>query len=124
MEVTEDIESQEQIKPKPKEKKPFMFPNWCQYIAYFFVVASSGSSAIVCFFYSMMWGPRKSNEWLASMFTGFFQSVLVIQPVKAVFVALLFAAILRKPVQEPQAKEENLKPKKETPKKKKKVNFD
>jgi len=89
-----------------------MFPNWCQYIAYFFVVGCSGSSAIVCFFYSMMWGPRKSNEWLASMFAGFFQSVLVIQPIKAVFIAVLFAAILRKPVKQEVPDEDELKPKK------------
>lgn len=81
-------------------KKPFLFPNQCQYFAYFLVVACSGSSALVTFFYSMMWGPMKSNEWLASMFTGFFQSVLVIQPVKAVVVAILLAAILRKPVKQ------------------------
>ena len=90
----------------PKEKKgPFLLPNAFQYIAYFFVVGCSGSSAIVCFFYSMMWGPRKSNEWLASMFAGFFQSVLVIQPLKAVVVAILLAAIFRKPVKQEPAEE-------------------
>lgn len=100
------------------EKKPFMFPNWCQYIAYFFVVGCSGSSALLCFFYSMMWGPRKSNEWLASMFAGFFQSVCVIQPIKAVVVAVLVAAIFRKPVDEKQPKEEDLLPKPDKKKKK------
>ena len=35
---------------------------------------------------------------LASMFAGFFQSVLVIQPLKAVFIAILLAAIFRKAV--------------------------
>eukprot|EP00111_Clytia_hemisphaerica_P004036 TCONS_00011552-protein len=85
-------------KEKKKESKPFMLPHGFKYVAYFVVFASVSSSATVCFFYSMMWGPRRSNEWLVSMFTGFFQSVIVIQPVKAVFVAVLFAAILRKPV--------------------------
>ena len=53
----------------------------------------------------MMWGPRKSNEWLASMFAGFFQSVLVIQPLKAVVVAILLAAIFRTPVKQEPAEE-------------------
>ena len=90
---------------KEKKKGPFLLPNPFKYIAYFFVVACSGSSAIVCFFYSMMWGPRKSNEWLASMFAGFFQSVLVIQPLKAVVVAILLAAIFRAPVKQEAAQE-------------------
>lgn len=85
-----------------------MFPNWVQYFGYFVVYACAVSSSVVCFFYSMMWGHRKSNEWLASMFAGFFQSVLVIQPIKAVMVALLLAAIFRKPVQQEQEDEEEL----------------
>lgn len=90
---------------KEKKKGPFLLPNPFKYIAYFFVVACSASSAIVCFFYSMMWGPRKSNEWLASMFAGFFQSVLVIQPLKAVIVAILLAAIFKTPVKQESAEE-------------------
>lgn len=93
---------------KKKEKKPFLLPNQCQYIAYFIVFGCVGSSSLICFFYSMMWGPRKSNEWLSSMFFGFFQSVLVIQPIKAVVVALLMAAIFRKPVKVDKIEEKSI----------------
>lgn len=110
---TNDTSNNEQntISPtnKKKEKKPFLLPNQCQYIAYFIVFGCVGSSSLICFFYSMMWGPRKSNEWLSSMFFGFFQSVLVIQPIKAVFVALLMAAIFRKPVKVDKIDEKNVK---------------
>ena len=102
--VSDDDENQ--VSKKLKKKKPFMLPNGFKYIAYFLVFACTASSAVVCFFYSMMWGPRKSNEWLASMFTGFFQSILVIQPIKAVFVAILLAAIFRQPVKQEQHEEE------------------
>ena len=107
-----------------KPKEPFMFPNQCQYFAYFMVAACSGSSAIVTFFYSMMWGPKKSNEWLASMFTGFFQSVLVIQPIKAVAVAILLAMIVRAPVRQETVNDDEddvIKTKDNDAKKKKKV---
>lgn len=105
--VDDDSSAETARKEKKKtKKKPFLFPNQCQYVGYFVVVCCSGSSAVVTFFYSMMWGPKKSNEWLASMFTGFFQSILVIQPVKAVFVAILLAAILRKPVKQEVPEEE------------------
>ena len=99
---------------KNKEKKPFLLPNQCQYIAYFLVFGCVGSSSLICFFYSMMWGPRKSNEWLSSMFFGFFQSVLVIQPIKAVVVALLMAAIFKKPVKIDKIEEKNMESTKDT----------
>ena len=100
--TVEDEEDQISIRSQEfkekKEKKPFLLPNPCQYIAYFLVFGCVMSSSLICFFYSMMWGPRKSNEWLSSMFIGFFQSVLVIQPVKAVVLAVLMAALFRKAV--------------------------
>ena len=96
-----------------KKKEPFMLPSWLQYFAYFVVYACAISSSLVCFFYSMMWGKRKSDEWLSSMFAGFFQSVLVIQPMKAVAVAILLAAIFRKPVQQEQQDEAELAAEKE-----------
>lgn len=86
-----------------EENQPFLFPYKFIYLAYTIVFLSSFSSALFTFFYSMMWGKEKSNEWLASMFTGFFQSVLVIQPIKAVITAVLFALILRKPVDQKHA---------------------
>ena len=98
--LTQTDSENNQVGEKHRKKKPFMLPNWFKYIAYFLVFACTASSALICFFYSMMWGARKSNEWLASMFTGFFQSILVIQPIKAVFVAALLSIILRKPVQQ------------------------
>ena len=107
---------------KDKKKKPFLFPNQCQYLAYFVVFASAGSSAIVCFFYSMMWGPRKSNEWLASMFAGFFQSVVVLQPIKAVVLAIVIAGILRKPVKQDSPTENANSPRKKQTKPKENEN--
>jgi len=112
------ITQKQQNCEKSKKKRLFMLPNSFQYFAYFLVFACSVSSALICFFYSMMWGPRKSEEWLDSMFTGFFQSILIIQPMKAVFVAVLLSIILKQPVQQEEYEE---KVKKIIPKKTKEI---
>ena len=91
-----------QLSEKSKEikhKKPFMFPHWCKYIAFVVIALASIGSAIFTFFYSLVWGPAKSNEWLGSLFMGIFQSIFVIQPIKAIFVAILLSMIIRKPVE-------------------------
>ena len=107
-ECLNEIELQNNITKKGKKREPFMFPNQFKYLAYTVVFLSSFGSALFTFFYSMMWGPIQSNEWLASMMTGFFQSVLVIQPVKAVIMAVLLAAILQKPVEQEHDEEEQV----------------
>ena len=85
-------------KKKRRERARSCFRIGFKYLAYVIVGLSSFGSALFTFFYSMMWGPEKSNAWLGSMFTGFFQSVLIIQPIKAVLTAVLFALILRSPI--------------------------
>jgi polycystin 1L2 len=35
--------------------------------------------------YSMEWGPEKANEWLTTFLMSFFQSVIIVQPVKVMF---------------------------------------
>ena len=48
-------------------------------------------------FYSIQWGKETSTEWVIAMITSFFQSVLLLQPAKAVILAVLFALCIRKP---------------------------
>ena len=40
------------------------------------------TSAFFTILYSMEWGKDKSNEWLVTFLLSFFQSVIVVQPVK------------------------------------------
>ncbi|XP_066922168.1 polycystin family receptor for egg jelly-like [Clytia hemisphaerica] len=92
------------IHSEKRKGDPFLLPNSFKYLAYFLVLVSVASSSVICFFYSMMWGARKSDEWLDSMFMGFFQSVLVIQPLKAVFLAVLLSIICRMPIKHDSVK--------------------
>jgi hypothetical protein len=47
--------------------------------------------------YSMEWGKDRSNAWLATMMLSFFQSVLVVDPVKVFIITAIITCILRKP---------------------------
>ena len=47
--------------------------------------------------YSVEWGKEKSEMWLSAMFIGFVESVIVIQPLKVLIVALLLTLIFKDP---------------------------
>lgn len=86
-----------------KNKKKFLFPHWCIYIAYGLVFVSSLVSALFCCLYGFQFGKEKSEQWLASMMISFWQSVLVIQPFKVFVIAAFFALIIK----DPEKEEEN-----------------
>ena len=52
---------------------------------------------VLLIFYSIQWGKETSTEWVIAMVTSFLQSVLLLQPVKVVLLAVVFALCIRKP---------------------------
>ena len=79
-------------------KKKKGLPHGFVYLAWVLCFLSSVTSALFTVFYSLDWGPEIANKWLIAFVTSFFQSILVIQPLKVVLVALLFAIIIKKPM--------------------------
>lgn len=65
-----------------KTSKTCMLPHWVIYIAWTLVVLTMLASALFLFLYSVEWGKEKSEEWMTTFFLSFFQSVLVVQPLK------------------------------------------
>ncbi|CAG5132503.1 unnamed protein product, partial [Candidula unifasciata] len=47
--------------------------------------------------YSMEWGRDKSNQWLTTFLLSFFQSVIVVQPLKVLLLVAFLACVLKKP---------------------------
>ena len=84
-------ESQEKKPPKGK------LPHWFIYIAYALCYLASAASIFFTLLYSIMWGKETSTEWVIAMVTSFFQSVLLLQPIKVMFAAIVFALVTRKP---------------------------
>ncbi|XP_050394949.1 polycystic kidney disease protein 1-like 2 [Patella vulgata] len=80
---------------KRPEKKRFQLPHWCVYIAWFLVFASVSLSGFFTILYSLEWGAQKSGMWLTAFFLSFLESVIVVQPIKVVAVAVVVALISR-----------------------------
>lgn len=92
-EETEDSQNKEDEEPKPKGK----LPHWFIYIAYLLCYLASAASIFFTLLYSIQWGKVKSTEWVIAMVTAFLQSVLLLQPVKVLVLAVVFAVFVRKP---------------------------
>lgn len=57
------------------------------------------SGAVSIFFtllYSIQWGKETSTDWVIAMVASFFQSVLLLQPLKVVLVAVVTALCVKK----------------------------
>ena len=50
--------------------------------------------------YSMQWGKERSNAWLSTMALSFFQSLLIMDPLKVFIITGLITFVLRKPDEE------------------------
>ena len=85
------------------DSKPIgCFPHFCVYIGWVLCTAASLASAAFVVFYSLMWGKEIANKWLASVLISFFQDVILIQPIKVVFVVSLLSIIVKKPMENDQ----------------------
>ena len=60
-------------------------PWWCVIIAWILVVLSIIGAAVFTILYSFQWGREKSTAWLTNFLLSFFESVVIIQPIKVFF---------------------------------------
>ncbi|XP_022787247.1 uncharacterized protein LOC111327355 [Stylophora pistillata] len=102
-EASEDCDFQVQFNEKPggslKRKKSRKLPHWCACIAWFGVFAVSFTSAFFVVFYGFQFGREKSAQWLASLLVSLFQDIFISQPIKVLFVALIIALLIKKPIE-------------------------
>ncbi|XP_067134353.1 polycystin family receptor for egg jelly-like [Centruroides vittatus] len=71
-------------------------PPWFIYIAWFITLATSLIYTYFILLYGLTYGYERSMRWLASIFTSFFGSILVLQPGKAIIFAAFIAYLLAK----------------------------
>ena len=95
----EDVYSEEanDRKESAEEKAKGKLPYWFIYIAYLLCYLASAASVFFTLLYSIQWGKEKSTEWVIGMVTAFLQSVLLLQPVKVLVLAIVLAVLVRKP---------------------------
>ena len=88
--VVSDIQVKNQSPPQGKLPHCFIF------FAYALCYLASAASIFFTLLYSIQWGKETSTEWVIAMVTSFFQSVLLLQPIKVVLVAIIIALCVKK----------------------------
>ncbi|XP_066271869.1 polycystin-1-like protein 2 [Branchiostoma lanceolatum] len=71
-------------------------PHRFVYVAWSILVLASCVSAFFTILYSLEWGPEKANKWLKTFLMSFVQDVLVVQPVKILFLSALVSFLCKK----------------------------
>ncbi|XP_010795554.1 polycystic kidney disease protein 1-like 2, partial [Notothenia coriiceps] len=71
-------------------------PWWFICVGWALMIASSFVSGYFTMLYGLKFGKERSASWLVSMIVSFFQSILVIQPLKVIFLAIFFALVIKK----------------------------
>ena len=67
------------------ERKKYPLPWWCVGLGWALVFLSVAASAFFTILYSFQWGGVKSRAWLIAFVLSFFESVILIQPLKVCF---------------------------------------
>lgn len=70
------------VEPKKKKGLSFTFPWWCLFIAYGISLIFAAISMFFIIARGIEFGDLKTQKWLASLLSGFFSSILLIQPLK------------------------------------------
>ncbi|XP_037646091.1 polycystic kidney disease protein 1-like 2 [Sebastes umbrosus] len=71
-------------------------PWWFIFVGWLLVIASSFVAGYFTMLYGLKFGKERSVSWLVSMIVSFFQSVLIIQPLKVLCLAVFFALVIKK----------------------------
>ncbi len=87
------------------KKSGFTFPWWCIFIAYGLSVIIGVISIFFIIIRGIEFGDVKTQQWLISIFTGFFSSVCLTQPLKIIGLAIFFACFCGKSDEDKEATE-------------------
>lgn len=90
----------DQIEDAKNKKAGRNLPYWCIYISWVLCFVSMIVPAFFVILYSMQWGKERSNAWLGSISLSFFQSLLIMDPLKVFVITAIITFLLRKPDKE------------------------
>ncbi|KAM4597041.1 polycystin-1-like protein 3 [Fundulus diaphanus] len=83
------------VRRKKKTPTGFKLPWWCVFIGWFLLLSISGISTYFTLLYGFEYGKEKSIKWAMSLGLSLFESIFVLQPLKVIGVAVLFALLLK-----------------------------
>ncbi|KAI3382134.1 hypothetical protein SNEBB_011127 [Seison nebaliae] len=79
------------IKTKKKGKRKFLLPWWCIFVAYGVSLLMGMTAIAFILFKAISLTDRVVRDWLLSLFISTFSSIMVIQPLKIILIAIVFA---------------------------------
>lgn len=90
----------------PKKRTTFLLPWWCRYLAWFLCIASIVVSIFFLWAYAIQFGEEKTRKWITSLFVSIFTSILITQPIKIFFTAMILSTILKSPIEDDEIEED------------------
>ncbi|CAF1000565.1 unnamed protein product [Adineta steineri] len=97
--------SSEDIPAIKKKKSSITFPWWCLFIAYGLSMIIIIISIFFIIVRGIEFGDVKTQQWLTSVLTGFFSSVIFTQPIKIICLAIFFICFCRNSKDEKETSE-------------------
>ncbi|UJR09075.1 hypothetical protein I4U23_013322 [Adineta vaga] len=95
----------ESVESTRRKKQPRTLPWWCLFIAYGLSFAIIAISILFIIARGIEFGDVKTQQWLTSVLTGFFSSILLTQPIKILCLAVFFALFCRNSTNDKEASE-------------------
>ncbi|XP_051800978.1 polycystic kidney disease protein 1-like 2 [Acanthochromis polyacanthus] len=83
------------VKTKKKRSAGFWLPWWCVFLGWFLLLSISAISTYFTLLYGFQYGKEKSIKWVMSLGLSLFQSIFILQPLKVIGVAVIFALLLK-----------------------------
>ncbi|XP_076739560.1 polycystin-1-like protein 2 [Maylandia zebra] len=84
---------------KPKKKATTILgcwlPWWFVFVGWFLLLSISGISTFFTLLYGFQYGKEKSIKWVMSLGLSLFESIFILQPLKVIGVAVIFALLLK-----------------------------
>ncbi|KAM4731296.1 polycystin-1-like protein 2 [Anableps anableps] len=81
---------------KKKPRRQGVLPWWFIFVGWLLVIGTSVVSGYFTMLYGLKFGKERSISWLVSMIVSFFQSLLFIQPLKVICLAVFFALVIKR----------------------------
>ncbi|PAA49911.1 hypothetical protein BOX15_Mlig004656g1 [Macrostomum lignano] len=81
---------------RPYIRRFWPLPWWTHYVGYCLAVVWIGVCTYLMVEFGGVLGEEKTAEWLAAMFVTLFQSIILVQPVKILVLAIVYALLVKK----------------------------
>ena len=81
---------------KPSKKRRLLLPWPLKYVAWALCLSIIGVSGFMLWAYAVQFGNEKTYRWFRSMISAFFGGLVILEPVKVLFLTFIYSCICKK----------------------------